>query len=45
MDDQPDFCGLSPEQTLCNLQPQCNNDPAARQAAAACLNEIYNCFE
>jgi hypothetical protein len=41
----PDYCGLSSAETLCNLRPQCNNDPAARQAAATCLNEIFQCTE
>jgi len=34
----PDYCGLTSEETLCNLQPQRNKDQDAREAASACLN-------
>src|SRR5262249_2155775 len=33
----PDYCGLTSDETLCNLRPQCNNDEDARNAAASCL--------
>ena len=33
----PDYCGLTSEEMLCNLQPQCNKDQDAREAASALL--------